>query len=334
MASTTWDLRRLQQHLHKHEPHSIYLLFGEDTYLTDESLKLIKEKTLSQGQEDFNFDSFYATETDASRVKDAVETFPVMSAKRLVLYKQADKLKDKQWTELEPLFDNPIDSCTLVIVAEKIDKRKKHFKKLIKNATIVELKTPYDNQVPTWIDYIATQEDIKLTRGANALLHQLVGAQLIELKKAIIKLKTSTDKKRLEEEDVLKVISRTKIDNIFELTDAIGKRDKITALTSLAHLLDQGENEIAILSLITRHIRILSALKQALSEGIRGASQLSSRAGVPSFFLKQYQSQCGLWNTKQISQSLQSLHETDKALKSSPVSSHIWLENFILHSCS
>jgi len=331
--STAWDLRRLQQHLHKHSPHHIYFLYGADTYLKDECLRLINNKSLTEDQRDFNYDSFYATEVNASRVKDAVETFPIMAERRLVIYKQVDKLKDKDWEQLDSLLKKPIDSCTLVLVAEKVDKRKKYYKSLSKNSTVVELKTPYDNQMPSWIDYIAAQEGLKLTPDANRLLFQLVGSQLIELKKELIKLKNHSEKTELNEEDVLKTVSRIKIDSVFELTDAIGKKDKITALTSLAHLLEQGENEIAILALISRHIRILSSLKLALKSGLRGA-QLSSQVGVPSFFLKQYQAQVGLWSEKQIEKSIESLHQTDKALKSSPVSSHIWLENFILHTCS
>ncbi len=334
MTDSDWDLRRLQLSLDKKDPAAVYFLYGEETFLLDEALKVLKGKVLVEGAQDFNFDSFMAPEVSMGQVRDAVETLPVMSPRRLVIYKNVDSIKDEAWTELDPVLENPIDSATLVLVASKIDKRKKYFKKLKSQAVFVGLKKPFDNQIPMWIDYIAYLNEVKLTSEATAAIQELVGTNLSEVNNEVIKIKQylGAKKKTIDLDDVLAVVSRARVESVFSLTDAIGRRDRAQALVCLANLLEHGQNEMGVVSLIHRQIRILSAIYEGKKSGLSGI-RLSQKIGVPEFFMKQYLEQLRLWDKEKLTSAIRALHETDKALKSSPVASHIWLENFILRTC-
>ena len=332
-----WDLRKLQLQLDKKNPQPIYFLYGEETFLIDEALKALKLKVLTPGAEDFNYDSFMAPETSAGHVRDAIETLPMMSDRRLVIYKNVDSLKDSDWDELLPVIDNPIDSTTVVFVANQIDKRKKIIKRLQTSGAFVELKKPYDNQIPMWIEYIAYLNDVGISREAISALQELVGTHLSDINNEVKKIKNSLtssqssagQRVQIELKDVLNVVSRSRIENIFSLTDAIGRRDRAQALICLANLLEHGQNAVAIVSLIYRQIRIISAIHEGQKEGL-GTARMSQKIGVPEFFMKQYVEQARLWDRAMIVSAIKALHDTDRALKSSPISAHIWLENFIL----
>jgi DNA polymerase-3 subunit delta len=90
---------------------------------------------------------------------------------------------------------------------------------------------------------------------------------------------------------------------------------------------------VGIVVLLARHIRLLMSVKRGLDQGLSG-SRLAAAAQVPPYFLDNYVMQSRLWTTKKLEQTLVTLSETDKALKSSPLSSHIWLENLVLKTCS
>jgi len=232
-----------------------------------------------------------------------------------------------------PLFSNPVESCIFILVAEKVDKRKKYYKKISEKSILVELKRPYENQLSVWVEYIAHKNNIEIDRNSVSLIQQLVGAHLDEVNNEFKKLSQYMgDRKKVTHEDILKVVSHSRMDSIFDLTDAIGRKDKANALVYLANLLENGQSEVGVMALILRHVRILAALSEGLKKGLRGA-QLSQKAGVPSYFLKKYMDQCSVWNEKKISKTITALHKTDFALKSSPTSSHIWLENFIIQTC-
>lgn len=329
-----WDLRRLQIETDRSGVLPLYLLEGEESFLVDEALNVLKSKCLDGGPTDFNSDTFYCPENKSENVRDTVEMLPMMSPKRLVVYRDIHILKDKDWENLAPIVENPVESTCFILVASKIDKRKKFFKKVSQNGQVIELKTPFENQIPMWIDYIVGRRGLSIEPEARALVQQFVGNNLAEIQSEIGKIHVYLDdRKSISSDDVLKVISRSKVENVFDLASAIGKNDRAGALTCLAKLLEYGQSEIGALALVSRHIRILSVLKEGSRAGLSGA-RLSAKAGIPNFFLGEYMNQTKLWTEKKIQKTILSLQETDKALKSSPISSHIWLENFIIKTCS
>lgn len=331
-SSKNWDLRRLQQHIAGGHQKNLYFLYGDEPYLIDESLRLLKEAFLPKQAADFNFDQFYASEIQGAQIRDSVEVLPMMAERRLVVVKQAHLLKEKDWLVLQPIIENPIQETVLIMAAEKVDKRKKYYKALAKTAAVVELKTPFDNQIPNWVQYIAGQVGCRLDDDAVALIHQLVGSNLSEIKNELEKLaQHSSEGQSISAKQVFDVVSRSRIDSIFELADAIGECDKAKALSILVNILDHGQNEVAALAMIARHVRILSQLKEWKRQGLTGP-KLSQKVGIPQFFLHKYMSQAQKWDKNRLDRTTQALYETDRALKSSPVSSHIWLENFIIAS--
>ncbi|RME17140.1 MAG: DNA polymerase III subunit delta [Bdellovibrio sp.] len=330
----TIDLRRLQQSLEHRSPESLYLLVTEDAFLFQEALSCIKKAALDESLKDFNYDQFFAPEDDPQDVVDAVQMLPTMSERRLVIYRDVHHLKEAHWEKLLPLLKKPLSSCCFVLTMNKADKRKKFYKTISQSGTIVELQTPYDNHIPAWIQYIASKHQVRLTPKAIQYLHHLVGSHLSELNNEIQKLQqfVSDPTKPINEETVLHVVSASRSHNIFEFTDALAQKDKVKALTYLASLLEDGQSPISVISMVTRHIRILEKLKEGMNQGLK-QTQLCQASGIPPYFLKKYQQQSHKWNPQQLSQAIQALQKTDMALKTSPLSSHIWLENLVLQIC-
>ena len=112
--------------------------------------------------------------------------------------------------------------------------------------------------------------------------------QLIEIESEITKLRDFLgERKTAELEDVAQCVSKKREENVFELTESIASGDRVQALVHLVHLLDQGQNEIGIVSLIARHMRILIHIKQGLDENLSG-QKLAQYAQVPSYFVQNY----------------------------------------------
>jgi DNA polymerase III delta subunit len=71
----------------------------------------------------------------------------------------------------------------------------------------------------------------------------------------------------IEAVDVEKLVKGNFDDNIFALTDAIGARDKALAAKLLEEQFELGANEIYLLTMITRQIKIILQVRQALDLG-------------------------------------------------------------------
>ncbi len=327
------DPQKIYKDLETQKFSSLYFIFGEEPYLLNQCFQRFKKSVIAEGTEDFNYNLFYATENSPSEVKEAVETLPMMSPHRLVILKEAHEYSDKQWAEFESLITSPVETTIFVILATKVDKRKKILKTLTEVAETVEFKKPYENQVPWWINYIAQSLEVKISEEAIHLLHTLVGSHLLEIESEILKLKEYIGKRdRIELSDVASAVSRSKEENIFDFTRAVGERDQVKALEHLVQLLDQGQSEVGVVALVARHIRLLMVVKKGLEMSLHGG-RLAQHAQVPSYFIESYVDQSRQWSMKKLEQTLVVLSETDKALKSSPLSSHIWLENMVLKAC-
>lgn len=313
----------------------IYFFHGEEPYLLNQAVNYLKVCALhGAGAADFNFSSYYAADADISAVRDEVETLPMMATRRVVLLREVQDLTDKEWETLEPLFQTPVDMTVFILVGSKIDKRKKFFKHIVEAATMVEFKKPFENQIPGWIRHICKGHELTISDEAIQLLHRLVGNQLSEIESEVKKLQDYLgDRKQVELQDVAQCVSKKREESVFDLTDSIASGDKVESLVQLVNLLDQGQHEIGIVALISRHIRILLLIKQGMDQGLAG-QKLATFAQVPSYYLQDYVKQAKSWTTKKLESTMLVLAETDKALKSSPLSAHIWLENLILKTCA
>lgn len=310
-----------------------YFIFGEENYLIQQCIDRIKYHTLVPGMEDFNFTQFYAHDAEIHKILDEVDTLPMMVERRLVIVKEAQDFNDKEWAEIEKKCVHPVESTVFVLVAGKIDKRKKYFREIFEQSQAIEIRKPFDNQIPTWINYIAKQLELHMTHDAILTLHRLVGNQLTDIEIELKKLGEYVNwSRKIEMADVTNVIQRSKEENVFDFTKAIGQNDRVKALEHLVHLIDQGQSETGIVALVARHLRILLLVTKGLSEGL-GGQKLAHFAQVSPYFLDNYVEQARSWNQKRLEIALASLSEVDRQLKSSSLEGRYWLEDFVLKNC-
>ena len=332
MAQRKVSLMDLKSFLSLKKGNIVYLSSDED-FFVEEAVEHIKQVRLDEASRDFNYDVFYGRETEISKVFDVIETLPMMASNRLVIIRRAHDLKEKEWKMLMPILENPVDSTFLVFAGDKPDGRRTFIKDALKKLQHFHFDKPFDREYPNWVQYICKKFDLNIDNDAIHLLMQIVGPNLLELKNEVLKLGQYVGQgKTITAGDVMHVASRIKLQNVFDLTDAIGKSDQARALMCLADLLENGQNEVSILAMVHRHIRLLRQTRLGEQQGHAGR-ELASFAGVPYFFLKEYTSQARMWSERKIEKTYKVLGDTDKALKSSPISSHIWLENFIMQTC-
>ncbi len=328
------DQKKLYKDLELKKFQPVYFLFGDEPYLLNQCVDRFKFAVLDENTIDFNYALFYAGDADITNVKDTVETLPVFTTHRLIILKNAHELKENELNQLEPILEKPVESSVFVIFGDKVDKRKKAIKILLEKAVCVEFKKPYENEIPQWISHLARDLGLKISSEAIHRLHRLVGNNLSELNSQLQKIQQYLGARtNIEIDDVKTVVSFSKEESIFDFTKAIGQKDRVKALEQLVSLLDQGQNETGIVQLLSRHIRMLLSVRAGMDHGIGGA-KLASLVQVPSYFIESYCDQARLWPLRKLEDALLVLQETDKALKSSPISSHIWLENMVLKSCS
>jgi DNA polymerase-3 subunit delta len=326
----TLDIQNAMRAIAQKKFEPLYLLIGEERYFSDRCLSQLRHYVVGDELREFNEDVFYGSEFDTEKLIDALQTLPVMAERRLVILKEAHQLSEKDWAQLDEIKQLSKDTTVFVIQGNALDRRKKSIKKWLDWGALIECQTPQEAGRAPWIRSIAQEKGLELDNEALAYLVQMGGNSLEELDRDLDKVFLFFgEPRRITIGDVAQVLQRTREESIFALAEAVGKKDRTQALFLFHRLQSQGENEIALVALMARHLRILLKIKTAQAAGIKGQT-LAQKAGVNNYFLPNYLGQAGRWRTDELSQALVSLAEVDRQLKSSTLPPGVWLERFIV----
>ncbi|RKU10580.1 DNA polymerase III subunit delta [Candidatus Poribacteria bacterium] len=108
----------------------------------------------------------------------------------------------------------------------------------------------------------------KISPSAFNLLQRRTGNDMHLIAEAIEKIIAFVgEKTRVDERDIETVIAQSSFENIFALTDALGRRSVPQALSSLHSVLESGEPPIKVNALIARQIRLTLQAKLLVDQG-------------------------------------------------------------------
>lgn len=300
----------------------IYSVIGSESVLVKEALDKLLSERLDPNSKDFNFDVFEPGSLEIKKVASALGTLPVFAPRRVVVIKSAHELKKGEMEDLSDLLDQVPESTDLIFVAEKADARMAFWQKLAKKAKTMEIRPPEPRETPHWVVQEARKSGYLIDAAAASWLVAAVGADLAGLRSALEKIYLLIGaQKQIALQDVEACVTAVSWKTIFELTDAVGARKLDKALTLFHRMEESGESPIAMLALLARHFRILSKVKEGDS------------AGVPPFFLKDYQAQAGRFDDVRLEQKREKLFQTDWALKSSPIDKNLLFERLLMDLC-
>ena len=83
-------MRELKQALRAGNPGNLYLFHGEEAYLREYYLGELKKTLLPEGLEDFNLHTAQGKDCSVAWIEQAVNCFPMMSERTLVLVTDFD----------------------------------------------------------------------------------------------------------------------------------------------------------------------------------------------------------------------------------------------------
>ena len=294
-----------------------YLLHGEEEFEREETCIWLTEALAPDQARDFNLDTFRADEFAFQDFHQVYSSYPMMADHRLLVLKGCEKLTADHGKELEGIVDDPLETTVLIAVGGKVDLRRKFFQQLGKQGRSVEFRVPYDNQIPQWIQRYARRSGLTVEPEAGDLLRLLMGGSLRELAGEIAKLRTYVGEGN--------VITRQAVEqsagdgrniSIFQLTDAIGRRDRRKSLELLHDLLDKGEEPNRTLAMIYRHYQLLIKAQVLMGKGGGERESMARNLGVSPYFVNAYIEQARANSNAKLWSGMGALLEADSRLKS------------------
>jgi DNA polymerase-3 subunit delta len=317
----------------------LYVVAGEERLLRDEVVAELRAASLAGGIAAFNEDKFTAGEVDVDAVIAAARTVPMMAPRRFVLLRGAERwdASDGETSPFDRLAEYaaaPVDTACLVVVAAKLDGRRKFAGIARKQGFLVQCEPLDGRALPDWIASRFAAKGHEIDRDVAELLSALAGPQLSSLDDAVERLSLYVGPGNpIDEAAVGACVARVRTADTWALVDAVGARDLGRALRTLADAYDPRERGLPLLGALAWSIRQLARYQAAL-EGGASPDDAARRAGVfQPFRARELATKARAVRPREVERWMLVLAETDLALKSSRRAADAILEEMLTRLC-
>ncbi len=321
----TQDLSDLKQ---------VYLIHGSQELLLEQALTRLKSRLAKVADLDFNLQTFRGDSARADEIIAACNTMPFMSERRLVVVRDLDRLQKPDLDALAEYARNPSETTSLVLVAEKVDKRTSLYSVIEKQGGVAEYRPPRKSEYPTAVIQMFSARGRSVGRDAAESLVAAVGYDLARLSIEVDKVVSfAGDSRTLSRDDVEQVMSSTASMSVFEFLDAVGSRDPRTTLRHVSELLNQGETETYIHAMTVRRLRDLIAAASLAARGQGGAASLAAALHRPEWQVRDLPRQAGRFAPPELTKALRHAAQAEAEMKTSRGESRLVLERWLLSIC-
>jgi DNA polymerase-3 subunit delta len=227
----------------------VYWLEGEEDFYIDQVMNYAEHSILSESEAGFNLTVFYGKDAAWPEVVNACMRYPMFAERQVVLLKEAQQMRDLD--KLEPYIENPLGSTIFVVSykEKKVDGRSRLAKILKEKGELLSTKKMYENQLPEWVNGLVESKGYSITSKALMLLVEHIGNDLSRINNEIDKLAVNlSERKKISEDDIEKYIGVSKEYNVFELQDALAKKDLLKAIRIIQYF--EGNPKAAPIQLV------------------------------------------------------------------------------------
>ncbi|QIB69846.1 DNA polymerase III subunit delta [Aminipila butyrica] len=321
----------------------VVALFGREQYLVHWSSQQIAEQFIHPACRDMDLSVLEEDRITIDAIKEACETFTMMSQKRIVLVKDFPLLSggrmkgfsESQEAELAEYVKEIPESCILIFTAESADKRKKLYKAISDRGQAYDFEALSEKALRSFVEKrfkaagkVTKPSIINEFIQSSGYFHKESDYTLYNLENDIRKIIAYSEGPEIVLSDVLSTVSGNLETSVFAMLDAISIGRKDEAYMLLHSLLNAGENLYMILSLIASQFETILEVKEMLEEG-HNQKQMQGILKIHEFRIKKALSFSGRYSVGQLKKILTKVYEIDRHIKNGLLDQHLALELFI-----
>ncbi len=318
----------LSEDLKNGQIESVYLLYGEEDYLKEQYRDRIRDAVLP-ADDTVNYACYEGENADPAAIIDLAETMPFFADRRLILVEDSGFFK-KAEPELADYINTMPETACLVFVESDVDKRGKLYKAVKDKGRIVECKPQDEQTLLYWIAAQVKKEHKKIRESTARYLLEKVGTDMETLSGELQKLFAYTlDETEITAADIDAICTAQVTNRIFDMVDAVAKKQQKQALAYYEDLLALKEPPMRILFLLTRQYRQLLQVKDLMKQG-HDRARIAKSVGVPSFAAGKYMDLCRQYSEEQLRSILEDAAELEESVKTGRMEDRMSVEIFIV----
>ena len=293
----------------------VYFFCGNDYYSVDAVIRELESAISPFIGSDFDKEIIYGDDKiNLSQLLSMASSFPFGSEKKFILFKEFDKVKDIN--SLTDYVLNPPVFTTIVFIynGELQYPEKEPYKSLIKQKFIYEAKELKGENLIYWLIDIARKNGRQLSPENALLLTEISGGNRSMLEDQLEKIFLYLGTEKVIDYLTIEALSASLKENtIFELQDALGRKDKGKSVKILYNLLEKGTEPTFIIAMLTKYFSGLSRVNEM--KGKIPDDVAARIVGTHPFYYKNYKSAKEKFSDRDLFRSINAVLNADILLK-------------------
>jgi DNA polymerase-3 subunit delta len=334
------DSATILREMEKEDGQRIFLMFGRESFLIEETVQTIRSELLRDDVRAFNESILDGKGMDLEDVLQFARTPPVMDDYRVTVVEDAPYFKGekKEKTGSRDFSSNPLErfalervpfSC-LIFRTDEVDQRRTLYKSVIRYGRAHEYVPLRGRDLFTWIDERIRRVGKTMSRDAMQVFVDMVGSDLRLLTQEIAKLAAYAGQQTaIGRADVMAVSSRTLDNNVFNLVDSVGRKDRNAAIRQLTDMLTMNEPPVRILFMLIRQIRLIYDCQRLAAEGAN-ATVIAGYLDTHPYSVQKAMEHLPRFTRDELKKNLQRLLNADEDMKSGRGDPRLILETVIM----
>lgn len=322
---------------------SLYLFYGQEEYLLEESVKKIK-KSFNELLEGINL--IKIDESNVNQLISNIETPCFGFDKKLIIVRNSGLLKkegkkknayisglvDKISEYIKENIENIKKDNVIVFIEEEVEKNKL-YKVIEECGKVYNFESEKLPNLIKRVKSIALAYKVQISDVNAKYFIECCGTSLQDIINELRKLIEYVGENGEIQKQDIDVLTTKQIDSvIFDLTDSLGKKDIKKAMEVFYNLIYQKEPVQKILITLYNHFKKLYIVKiaQDYNENITEALKLKPNQ---SFLISKYRTQAGYFKQGELRKILEELSDLDYKYKVGLIDLNVGIEAILCNYC-
>lgn len=324
----------LENKIKSEEIDSLYLLYGEETYLIETNIKKIK-KIFGECINGINY--ILIDENNINNLTSEIDVPAFGYEKKLIIIRNSGLFKKKtaksQEINLENYIDKIKESCIVIFIEQDVEKNDL-FKLIDNNGTVCNFEKLKPIAIVKRLNAICNAYKVQADENVLSYLIENIGTDMQIAINEIRKLiEHAGENGAIQKDDIDNLcIKQTEV-VIFDLTDYLGNKKAKEALRTFNNLVYNKEPVQRLLILIYNHFKKLYFTKLAEKSNKNVAESLSLKPNQ-MFLTNKYKKQASYFKEDTLREVLQELINLDVNSKLGQIDLQTGLEAILCNYCS
>lgn len=270
------ELKELDKQIKSGTLKNFYFFYGEEQFLIGNRIKSIKRRVLSPEFISMNYTVFEGKGVSVENVISEIETFPVMSDRRIVVIKNTGILNNSKLTEykrFKSYVPHIPDYAIVIMVEGVIDKKKvKSYEWISEYGGLSEFKLLSVRELELWLERWFEDENRRiLDRDINYFVRTVGQNMSVLYNEAVKVMEYTAGRSKITRKDIDEIVVKSTDFIVFDMINDIIENRASRVMEQLKLFKEKRESGVAILTILTNKLSEILMVKHLKEAGLSAA---------------------------------------------------------------